>query len=245
MTGLILLPLNVASFLLQAKYFDDLFASLAGITSQNLAGSLYRAVQIQNLLDPKALIQWGGVAGIAVVVFIETGLFVGFFLPGDSLLIVAGILASQGILDLRAVILFACIAAIAGDQAGYMIGSRLGQNLASRYPRFQRYVIRAQEFFARHGAKTITLARFVPVIRTFAPAVAGAAEMKYRRFVTYNIVGGIGWVTLITVAGYLLGSFIHNLEQDLLLVIVVVVAISFLPYAVELIRNRRNLFSKT
>lgn len=194
----------------------------------------------QSLLDPRYWIQWGGVPGIAVIIFIETGLFFGFFFPGDSLLIVAGLLASEGLIDLRWLIPSAALAAILGDQVGYTIGLRLGGALEVRYVRFQKNIRRAQDFYQRHGGKTITIARFVPVIRTFAPPVAGAARMNYRRFVTYNILGGAGWVSITTLLGYALGKSIPNIDNYLLLVIAIVVLLSLIPAFVEYARLRRR-----
>ncbi len=194
----------------------------------------------QSLLDPTYWIQWGGIPGIAVIIFIETGLFFGFFFPGDSLLIAAGILASTGLIDLRLLIPAAAVAAILGDQVGYIIGSRLGGALETRYVRFQKNIRRAQEFYQQHGGKTITIARFVPVIRTFAPPVAGAAKMNYRRFVTYNILGGVGWVTVTTIGGYILGKSIPNIDNYLVLVIAIVVLVSLIPAFIEYARMRKR-----
>jgi membrane-associated protein len=196
----------------------------------------------QSFLTPEYWINLGGVPGIAAIIFIETGLFFGFFFPGDSLLIVAGIFASTGVIDLRLLIPSAAIAAILGDQVGYTIGFRLGGTLETRYLRFQKNIQRAQDFYQKHGAKTITIARFVPVIRTFAPPVAGAAGMNYRRFVTYNILGGVGWVSVTTLAGYVLGKSIPRgvIDNDLLLIIAIVVIVSLIPAVVEYARLRRK-----
>ena len=133
---------------------------------------------LQQLLDVRAIIQWGGILGITAIVFVETGLFFGFFLPGDSLLVTAGILAAAGILDIRWLILFAAVAAIVGDQTGYLIGWRAGKALVRRYQKFRVHLERAHTFYEHYGSKTIVIARFVPIIRTFVPAVAGAAQMN-------------------------------------------------------------------
>lgn len=196
----------------------------------------------QSILDATYWIQWGGVPGIAVIIFIETGLFVGFFFPGDSLLISAGILAAEGLIDLRWLIPAATLSAILGDQVGYTIGHRLGSALEVKYARFQKNIRRAQEFYRQHGGKTITIARFVPVIRTFAPPVAGAARMNYRRFVTFNILGGIGWVLVTTLGGYVLGNIIPKnvIDNYLLVVIAIVVIISLIPAFFEYARMRRK-----
>ena len=163
---------------------------------------------LRTITDVQAIIQWGGVLGVALVVFVETGLFVGFFLPGDSLLVTAGILAAAGHLDLSLLLGLTALAAIAGDQVGYGIGRRAGEALYRRPDSrwFRRsHLERAHAFYEKYGAKTIVLARFVPIVRTFAPAVAGAALMRYRRFVTYNVVGGLLWVFSMVLTGYTLG----------------------------------------
>ncbi|HEV2138004.1 MAG TPA: VTT domain-containing protein, partial [Nitrososphaerales archaeon] len=181
--------------------------------------SISPLLQIPSFLDPAALIQWGGVVGIAAIVFVETGLFFGFFLPGDSLLITAGILASTGYIDIRLLIALSIGGAVIGDQVNYTIGRRLGPRLVRRNERFQTYLERAEKFYEDHGSKTVTIARFVPVIRTFAPAVAGAARMKYPRFVAYNIAGGVLWVLTTTLLGYVLGTTIPGIDTYLLAVI--------------------------
>src|SRR5262245_346389 len=149
---------------------------------------------LRGLLDVRAIIQWGGIIGITAIVYVETGLFFGFFLPGDSLLVTAGILAAAGVLDIRWLLVAATLAAIIGDQTGYAIGRRAGQALVRRYEKFRNHLERAHAFYEKYGSKTVVLARFVPIIRTFVPAVAGAARMNYRQFVTYNIAGGTFWV---------------------------------------------------
>lgn len=192
------------------------------------------------LTDVEALIRWGGLTGIVTIVFIETGLFIGFFLPGDSLLVTAGIMAAAGYLDLRWLIPLTIFAAIIGDQVNYAIGYRAGVALMSRYERFRPHLERAHAFYEKHGAKTIVLARFVPIVRTFAPAVAGAARMNYRTFVTYNIVGGIIWVLSTTLTGYFLGRAIPHIDRYLHLVIAIVVFLSILPILREWRRERRK-----
>ena len=188
---------------------------------------------LRQLLDVKAIIQWGGIAGITSIVFVETGLFVGFFLPGDSLLVTAGILSAAGLIDIRLLIPCACAAAVIGDQTGYVIGRNAGKALTQRYARFRTHLERAHAFYEKYGAKTIVIARFVPIVRTFVPAVAGAAEMNYRKFVIYNILGGLLWVLSTTLLGFLFGRTIPNIEQNLHLVIVIVVFLSLLPAIFE------------
>ncbi|PYS52229.1 MAG: hypothetical protein DMG13_16750 [Acidobacteria bacterium] len=195
---------------------------------------------LQNLLDVRALIQWGGILGITAIVFVETGLFFGFFLPGDSLLVTAGILAAAGILDIKWLIPCACAAAIIGDQTGYVIGRRAGRALVQRYEKFRLHLDRAHAFYERYGSKTIVLARFVPIVRTFVPAVAGAARMNYRRFVTYNVIGGVFWVLSTTLLGYGLGLTIPDIERYLHLVIVVVVFLSILPSIIEWRKHQKT-----
>jgi membrane-associated protein len=195
---------------------------------------------VKQLFDVDGLIEWGGVLGVTTIVFIETGLFFGFFLPGDSLLITAGIIAAAGTLDIRWLIVFPSIAAIAGDQLGYIIGRRAGAALRQRYSRFNKHLDRAHAFYEKYGAKTIVIARFVPIVRTFVPAVAGAARMNYRRFVTYNIVGGLLWVWGMTLAGYSVGRAIPNIKDYLHVVIVIVVALSLLPAVLEWRKHRKS-----
>lgn len=197
---------------------------------------------IRTVLDVKAIIAWGGIVGITGIVFVETGLFFGFFLPGDSLLVTAGIFAAAGVLDIRWLILFAAIAAVVGDQTGYLIGRRAGQALVQRYEKFQPHLERAHAFYEKHGPKTIVIARFVPIVRTFVPAVAGAARMNYRHFVTYNIVGGVFWVMSTCLLGYGLGRVIPPdvMERYLHLIIVIVVFLSILPSIIEWRKHKKS-----
>ena len=196
--------------------------------------------QLQALLDVRAIIQWGGIAGITAIVFVETGLFFGFFLPGDSLLVTAGILAAAGLLDIRWLIVSACVAAIIGDQTGYFIGRRAGQALVHRYEKFRVHLERAHNFYETYGNKTIVIARFVPIVRTFVPAVAGAAGMHYQRFVTYNILGGVLWVLSTSLLGYGLGRTIPQIDRYLHLVIAIVVFLSILPSIIEWRKHKKN-----
>jgi membrane-associated protein len=195
-----------------------------------------------NVLDPHQLLETFGTLGLFAVVFAESGLLIGFFLPGDSLLFTAGLLASQGKLNL-AVILAGCfVAAVAGDQVGYQIGKRMGPALFRRPDSrlFKRdHVDRAQAYFDRHGSKTIVLARFVPVVRTFAPIVAGVGEMRYRTFATFNVLGGFLWAIGVTLLGFILGETIPSIDRYLLPAIVVIVVVSALPVAIELLRARK------
>jgi membrane-associated protein len=182
------------------------------------------------------LVRWGGYAVLVAIVFTETGLLVGFFLPGDSLLITAGLVAAAGGLDIWLLNLFLSAAAIVGDSVGYAIGYRTGPRIfrqeESRW--FSRkHLIRTREFYQRHGGKTIVLARFIPIIRTFAPVVAGVGQMEYRRFLAYNVLGGVGWVVSMTWAGYVLGRSIPDIGRHVHVVVAIVVVLSVLPIGVE------------
>jgi membrane-associated protein len=195
------------------------------------------------------LIETVGLLGIFAIVFAESGLLVGFFLPGDSLLFTAGFLASAPSsvddalhLPLGPLLIGCVVAAIAGDQIGYLFGRRVGPALFNRpESRFfkRENIDKAQAFFDKYGAKTIVLARFVPIVRTFAPIVAGVSRMNYRTFVTFNIVGGCLWALGITLLGYFLGQ-IDVIEQNLELAILAVVGISVLPIVLEIVKARRE-----
>jgi membrane-associated protein len=189
------------------------------------------------------LVRWGGYVVLVAIVFTETGLLVGFFLPGDSLLITAGLVAAAGGLNIWWLNGLLIVAAVVGDSVGYTIGARMGPRLFTREQSLvfnPRHVERTRAFYARHGAKTIVLARFVPIIRTFAPVVAGVGQMHYPRFLFYNAAGGIGWVASMTWAGYLLGSVIPNIGNYLHLVVAVVIVLSVVPIGLEVLRERRR-----
>ncbi len=189
------------------------------------------------------LIRWGGYAILVGIVFTETGLLVGFFLPGDSLLVTAGLVAAAGGLNIWWVNSLLIVAAIVGDSVGYAIGARLGPRLFTREQSLlfnPRHVERTRRFYERHGAKTIVIARFVPIIRTFAPVVAGVGQMRYRRFLVYNVAGGVGWVTSMTWMGYLLGRAVPNIADYIHIVVIVVIVVSMIPIVVEILRERRR-----
>jgi membrane-associated protein len=196
-------------------------------------------------MSPEKLIETFGTIGLFVIIFAESGLLIGFFLPGDSLLFTAGLLASQGKFGLNLpVLLIGCfIAAVAGDQVGYMFGQKAGPALFRREDSRifkQQYVHRANEFFERHGKKTIVIARFVPVVRTFAPILAGVGEMQYRTFLTFNVIGALLWAVGVTTAGYVLGDTIPDIDKYLLPIIGVIIVLSVLPPAIEVLRHRRK-----
>ncbi len=187
------------------------------------------------------LIRLGGMGGLILVVFCETGLMVGFFLPGDSLLVTAGLFAARGDLDILHLNLALMAAAVIGDATGYLIGYRLGQALYRRPNSllFRReHLVKTQRFYQRHGGKTIIIARFMPIVRTFAPVVAGAAEMTYRRFAAYNVVGGVAWVASMTLTGYYLGRVVPDLEKHIHIVVAVVIFLSLLPGIFAWLRAR-------
>ena len=196
----------------------------------------------------ETLIQWGGYVLLVVIVFTETGLLVGFFLPGDSLLITAGLLAGMGTLNIWWLNGLLIAAAILGDSTGYAIGARLGPRIFTREKSLlfnPKHVLRTQQFYEKYGAKTIVIARFVPIIRTFAPVLAGVGNMRYRRFLTYNIVGGVGWVTSMTWAGYLLGQTVPNISKNIHVLVIVVIVLSCVPIAVEIYRERRKATTRS
>jgi membrane-associated protein len=187
------------------------------------------------------LIRIGGLIGLVVVVFAETGLMVGFFLPGDSLLVTAGLFAAKGDLDIVWLNLALMAAAVVGDATGYWIGFRAGKALYSRPNSFffrREHLLKTHEFYEKHGGKTIVIARFMPILRTFAPVVAGAASMTYRRFAIFNITGGIAWVASMTLTGYFLGRVIPDIDKRLHLVVAVVIFLSLLPALISFLRVR-------
>ena len=192
-------------------------------------------------MGPSHLISSFGTVGLLVMIFVESGLLVGFFLPGDSLLFTAGLLASQGRLNLAVVMIGSALAAIAGDQVGYGIGRRVGPALFRRPDARlfkRRHLERATAYFDTHGNKTIVLARFIPVIRTFTPTIAGASGMSYRSFVMFNALGGIAWGSGLTIAGYTLGETVPNVDRYLLPIIALIVVVSAVPAVLEVRRQR-------
>jgi membrane-associated protein len=187
------------------------------------------------------LIRMAGLLGLIVIVFAETGLMVGFFLPGDSLLITAGLFAFKGDLNIWTLNIALVLAAIIGDATGYYIGRRTGQALYSRPNSllFRRdHLIKTHEFYEKHGGKTIIIARFMPIVRTFAPVVAGAAEMTYRNFAIYNVVGALLWVLSMTLTGYFLGAVVPDIEKQIHKVVAVVIFLSLLPPGIAWLKSK-------
>jgi membrane-associated protein len=194
-------------------------------------------------LDPRKLLTDFGPIGLFLIIFAESGLLVGFFLPGDSLLFTAGLLTSTHVIKQPLALMcgLAFVAAVLGDQVGYQIGKRIGPELFKR-PKSKlfspNHVIKAQEFFDKHGSKTIVLARFVPIIRTFTPVLAGVGAMKWRVFAIYNLVGGALWGIGVTLLGAALGKKFPWMEQRIDILAIVIVAVSVMPMVIELLRHR-------
>ena len=206
-------------------------------------------------LDPQKLLESVGLIGLFVIVFAESGILIGFFLPGDSLLFTAG-LATYGLViregedkfqlangNIWIVVIGVVLAAIAGDQVGYAFGKKVGPSLFKR-PESRlfkpAYVESAEKFFAKHGSKSIVLARFVPIVRTFTPIVAGVSNMHYRTFVKFNIIGGVLWGAGLTLLGYTLGRAFPAIGDNIEIAVLVIVFVSLLPVAIEFIRHRRK-----
>ncbi len=199
-------------------------------------------------IDLQVLIQVIGYLGVTGIVFAESGLFIGFFLPGDSLLFTAGFLASQGFFNIHLFAVLCFAGAVLGDSVGYAFGRRVGPVLFAREDSllFKReHLVRAAHFYETHGGKAIVLARFMPMIRTFAPIVAGMAHMRYRTFLTYNIVGGLLWATGLTYLGYFFGSVIPDPDRFLLPVVLTIIVVSMLPGLLHAYRAglHRELYS--
>ena len=193
-------------------------------------------------LDLASLIRTIGLLGVAAIVFTESGLLIGLFLPGDSLLFTAELLAAQGYLDIRWLVLACFAAAVAGDQAGYAFGLRVGRALFQRQDSHffkKRYLVQAERFFLRHGGEAVTLARFVPIVRTCTPIVAGIGRMPYQRFLAFNLLGAALWAISITLAGYWLGNVIPGIDRYLLPIVVAIVLVSLVPSALHLWRERQ------
>lgn len=195
-----------------------------------------------SFLDPTVLISAVGYVGLFGIVFAESGLFFGFFLPGDSLLFTAGLLASQDILYLPLLLAIIPIAAILGDSVGYSFGKWVGPRLFVKEDSLlfnKHHVLRAEQFYEKYGPRAIILARFIPVVRTFVPIVAGIAHMRYSTFLIYNIIGGLLWGVGVTLAGYFLGNVFPATEKYLHWIIIAIILVSFLPLVIEWLAYRR------
>ena len=195
---------------------------------------------IRNFLEPTTIVETVGLAGVLFIVFAESGLFFGFFFPGDSLLFTAGFLASQGYLNVHILVWGAFICAVLGDSFGYYFGQRIGPKIFIKDDSLfikKGYVKKAQDFYEKHGNKTIVLARFIPIIRTFAPIVAGVGQMKYSNFLAYNIMGAFLWSFVTVYLGNFLGAVIPNADKYILPIILIIILISFLPIVWEMFKN--------
>ena len=193
------------------------------------------------IYDVEAMVRVGGLMALIVIVFVETGLFVGFFLPGDSLLVTAGLFAARGDLELWSIFVFVSLAAIVGDTLGYFIGASTGPRIFSREDSLlfhKKHLITTKQFYDRYGGITIILARFMPIVRTFAPVVAGVGRMQYRRFVFYNVMGGSGWVVSMASLGYFLGKAVPDIHRHIDVVIAVVIFLSLLPGIIKFAREK-------
>jgi membrane-associated protein len=197
---------------------------------------------VSGFLDPTHLINTFGLVGIMAILFAECGLLIGFFLPGDSLLFTAGLLAAGGLIaPLWVLLLLLPLAAIAGNLVGYWVGRKAGPAVFNRPDSrlFKaEHVERSRAFFQRNGTRTILLARFVPIVRTFATVMAGVSRMDFRRYVVYSVIGGIAWAAGVTLLGYWLGQ-VAVVRDHVELFIVGIVAISLIPVALEVLRGRR------
>jgi membrane-associated protein len=196
------------------------------------------------LYNFQELIRWGGYLGLVIIIYAETGLLAGFFLPGDSLLVTAGLFAAvDGALNIWILIPLLSAAAIVGDSTGYWVGYHFGPKLFSRTDSFffhKDHLARTQKFYDKYGPKTIVLARFVPIVRTFAPTVAGVGKMAYGKFLFYNVAGGILWIASMTLLGFFLGKQIPHIEKNVHYVIVIVIILSILPIVKEWLHSRKK-----
>ena len=201
------------------------------------------------IYDVQGIITWGGLAALVLIIFAETGLLVGFFLPGDSLLVTAGIYCTSigagkpPLLSLPLVLLLPMVAAIVGDTVGYFIGAKSGPALFNREQSLlfsRKHLLRTKEFYERHGGKTIIIARFLPFVRTFAPVVAGIGQMNYRRFLSFNVFGGIGWVFSMVMLGFSLTKMFPELPKHIDKVIIVIIFVSLLPGGISWVMNRKK-----
>jgi len=194
------------------------------------------------LLDPLTIIKTLGLIGVTFIIFAESGLFFGFFLPGDSLLFTAGILSAQGYISIWPLLVFCFIAAVLGDNFGYAFGKKTGPLLFKKEDSFffrKKHIEKAKIFYEKYGKKTIIMARFIPIVRTFAPIVAGIVNMEYKTFVRFNLIGGFIWSWGMIIGGYLLGKTIPNIDKYLLPIILIIIVASFIPAAVEYFKNKK------
>lgn len=198
---------------------------------------------LKQLVNPESIIHFGGIYLLMFVVFAETGLFVGFFLPGDSLLFTAGLLCSTGILDVHPFLLVVLIiiAAVAGNMVGYGFGKKVGPLLFKRKSGLlfrQEHLVAANEFYRKHGKKTIILSRFLPVVRTFAPIVAGIVKLELHKFFIYSLVGAFFWVNALVLTGYYMGKYIPGIKDYLGYIVIFLIVITSIPFVINSIKNK-------
>jgi len=199
---------------------------------------------IHTLLDPVVIIKAVGLVGVLCVIFAESGLFFGFFFPGDSLLFTAGFLASQGFISPAWLFIGAFIAAVLGDSVGYAFGKRVGPKIFTKEDSFffnKKYIERSRRFYEKYGKKTIILARFIPIVRTFAPIVAGVGNMSYGTFILYNIVGGFLWSVGVSALGFSLGAIVPNADSYVTPLVIIIIIVSLIPPAREYMKARRKI----
>jgi membrane-associated protein len=198
---------------------------------------------LHRVRDVRGIIAWGGYVGLTAIIFAETGLLVGFFLPGDSLIVTAGLLAATtGVFNVALLGLLLSVASILGNTSGYMIGAAAGPRLFTREDSLlfnKKHLYRAHEFYEKRGASTIVIARFMPIVRTFVPVVAGMAQMDRRRYAIYNVIGGLAWIWSMLFIGYFLGRYIPGVDRHIESVIAIVILISISPGIIGWYRARR------
>ena len=198
---------------------------------------------LHRVRDVRGIIAWGGYVGLTAIIFAETGLLVGFFLPGDSLIVTAGLLAATtGVFNVALLGILLTVASVIGNTVGYMIGAAAGPRLFTREDSLlfnKKHLYRAHDFYERRGAATIVIARFMPIVRTFVPVVAGMAQMDRRRYAIYNVIGGVGWIWSMLFIGYFLGRYIPGVDRHIESVIAIVVLLSISPGIIGWYRARR------
>ncbi len=199
-------------------------------------------MSLHSILDPLTIIKTLGLLGVVFIVFAESGLFFGFFLPGDSLLFTAGFLASQNLISIWGLFILCFVFAVIGDNVGYFFGKKTGPMIFKREDSLffhKKHIERAHNFYEKYGKKTIVFARFIPIIRTFAPIVAGVANMEYRTFIFFNLLGGFLWTWGMIGAGFILGNIIPNADKYLTPIILLIILISFIPAIIEFFKHKK------
>ncbi|HTR77969.1 MAG TPA: VTT domain-containing protein [Gemmatimonadaceae bacterium] len=218
------------------------FRAPASVRNAIPPGGMHELLNVVKLINARTLVTWGGYPGLALIIFAETGLLIGFFLPGDSLLVTAALLAAtSGLFNIYMLGLLLTLASILGNTAAYAFGRATGPRLFAREESLlfkRRHLVRAHDFYERHGGATVILARFMPIVRTFVPIVAGMAQMGYRRYTLYNVVGGTLWIWSMLFVGYVLGRYIPGVDSHIEGVILLVILLSLSPGIVGWLRTR-------